>query len=369
MLVIVALEFHSHKDYLDALSIAHHSMDHVEEDMRYCLLRERGVEARILREENIPFIAFCRETDEILDANVDFEKLDKATTRLFLRARSKSASFRGVECLLSAKDDSIVKHWPKYIVNPERFLGRSVVHTEKAAFMNAFLEDKLTFPLFVKGDDKGPDSSLSLRHVLNSKDDAQKLFVSTQSMPKSADTRNLIPGDSHLIRFQQPDWFCPYRESLERGRVTFVGINFDFIVSDVMQIRQDNIGDSGKEEYRCYVFDGNVHSISRYTDYDKTLKAERDVWAFARDFASDHTHVFPISYVVDVARKEDGSLTVVELNPVDASGRYLHNEVRGFYTAIDLFYNAISAYAPVKIIPVPEPAVVDCDDGKLFLDA
>ena len=101
----------------------------------------------------------------------------------------------------------------------------------------------------------------------------------------------------------------------------------DFIISDVVDIVHD---DSGPLEYRGFVIDGELFTVSRVHDY---LMGKVDAGIIKKmqeviDEASSSD--FPKSFVVDVfVCKEDGEtyVDVLECNPIVASGTYLYNSV------------------------------------------
>lgn len=332
MKVITAIGFDSQDDYFAALDVAVNHFDEVDESFAYCIRRERGYEAHVLRSAQLPFIAFDECSGEVIDTNVDLEKVDKANARVLLRGREGRSEVAGVQTLMSAEDDKRVEQWPLVIQKPGYFLARDLELVRRDDFIRQFEAEELRFPLFLKGTDKGRSNHVSLRHVFGSREDLQQMLIRDVEGYFGNNTSDTFSTDEYVLKFKQPDWYCPYRESLEKGRTTYERISYDFILSDVMNILSDEKGDNGRLEYRCFVFDGQVTSISRYVDF-KSLPVPEVVRVFAGQFADCHKQVLPVGYVVDIAETDKG-LQVIELNPFGQSGRYLDNDPLPLYEAV-----------------------------------
>jgi hypothetical protein len=98
----------------------------------------------------------------------------------------------------------------------------------------------------------------------------------------------------------------------------------EILFSEPLQILTDA---RGKREYRCFVVQNRVSSISRYIDYDTDYEIPAQVEEFAAAFVADHRGVLPSCYVLDVAETDRG-MVVIELNGIVASGRYERNDFR-----------------------------------------
>lgn len=362
MHALIAIEFDSPAQYREALDIAMHRFDEVEEDFNHCVNRERGLEAYLLRQSDIPFAAFDR-AGRVLDTNVNLEALDRSQWRLLCRSRSRM--FEGVtrfDSLLTDEDNRTVERWPEVLVEPERFLGRKVSYFNKTAFFDKLLSGDMSYPVFVKGSDKGPMRGASLRHIFATPESLAEVFVPTRDVPERFQEA-LNHAHPFSLRFQSPDWYCEYRESMERGMLHYVPVNVDIITSELMNISRDGQGDSGTLEFRCFVFNGTVCSASRYTDY-VSLPVPADLLDFASDFAHAQQQVLPIAYVVDIADTDEG-YKVIELNQVPWSGRYLDNDPMAFFRAIHDHYNTGATYQ--RIEPMEAPAAESADDEILAL--
>ncbi|MFK4131977.1 ATP-grasp domain-containing protein [Pseudomonas luteola] len=350
--LIAAIEFQSLEEYQEALSIVAYRFDEKDEDQSYCILRERGLEATVLRNERIPFIAYKTGSGDVLDTNLSIDELEKESCRLLLRARTPlSIKVSGISPLITPQDDKRVEQWPDVIRNKDLYLKRKVSYIPKESFLELMSRKELTFPLFVKGSDKGPANGASLRHVFTCQDEVDSVIIPAGKMLNHGNRMSLIEADPFVLRFQAPDWFCPYRDATIPGRLLYTGINHDFITSEVMEILQDNEGDNGKREYRCFVFNGKLCSASRYTDYTH-YAVPAEVQAFAKQFAMDQQGVLPISYVVDIAETTQG-LQVVELNPTAFSGRYLDNQPLALFKAVHSLFNSGKSLRMVEPMALP----------------
>lgn len=104
----------------------------------------------------------------------------------------------------------------------------------------------------------------------------------------------------------------------------------DFILSDVVDIRED---DFGMREFRGFVFDGKIGNISRVHDYLVGI-VNPDFEFKIKDVLKELEGTdFPKSFVIDLFEyyDENGDLQidVLECNPLIASGTYLYNSVFG----------------------------------------
>lgn len=101
----------------------------------------------------------------------------------------------------------------------------------------------------------------------------------------------------------------------------------DFIISDVVEIVED---ESGPLEYRGFVIDRELFTVSRVHDY-LMGKVGKDVIEKMQEVIKEtEDSDFPRSFVVDVfvCRDDDGEyVDVLECNPIVASGTYLYNSV------------------------------------------
>ncbi|MBB4866809.1 hypothetical protein HNP46_005716 [Pseudomonas nitritireducens] len=363
MVVIIGIEFKSRSDYEEGLRIAAHRYTEVNENHSYCILRERGFEAYVLRNARIPFIAYATGGQEILDTNVDLSKLKRKSARVMLRTLSGGPGPEGFTPLLSAEDDATIMEWPRKLILSSKYLGRRVEYVPRAEFFERWYTDgRLSFPIFIKGSDKGPTHGSSLRHVINSREELESLI---RPIERAMRPDIGVPGD-WVIHNRDPDWYCPYREMTQRGRLHEEVIRHDFIVSAVMNIAKDapkaGASEGSKREYRCFVFKGQVMSFSRYVDY-QSEDVPLAVRQFAVSFAADQNPLLPIAYALDIAETEQGC-QVVELNQFTRSGRYLDNAPLPMYRAIDKHFNSHARIPLIEPMALPMP-ITDDEDLKL----
>ena len=80
-----------------------------------------------------------------------------------------------------------------------------------------------------------------------------------------------------------------------------------------------------KRKYRCYVIDGVVSSVSRFTDYEFESCEER-AFCFSQNFVDEFCQTdFPATFVMDIAETTDRGWVVLELHPLGSSARYVNN--------------------------------------------
>ena len=106
----------------------------------------------------------------------------------------------------------------------------------------------------------------------------------------------------------------------------------EFIASEVMDISKDSRGQT--KEYRCYVVRGKAVSFSRYVDSRDRL-VPRKVKDFFHSFVDAHMERFgsKATYVVDACECTDGRVRMIEMNPLEGSGRYEGNRADALLVA------------------------------------
>ncbi len=108
----------------------------------------------------------------------------------------------------------------------------------------------------------------------------------------------------------------------------------EFILSEKVEVNTDEIG---KQEYRIFVFKNRIMNISRITD--KTYhQIPIEVLEYAERIISDKPATFPSTFVLDIFSYQN-IYDILEMNPFEASGRYLYNSIFAFST--DLTHQAI----------------------------
>lgn len=98
------------------------------------------------------------------------------------------------------------------------------------------------------------------------------------------------------------------------------------IFANPISIRKKDTYKYRVEEYRCFIVDDGVSSISLYTDR-KSQRTYGKVQQYAHMFANRFRNFLPVAYVLDIARLESGELVVVELNGFGASGFFADHDL------------------------------------------
>ncbi len=104
----------------------------------------------------------------------------------------------------------------------------------------------------------------------------------------------------------------------------------EFMISEKVEIIEDEYG---KQEYRCFVLDGKIKSISRPL-YSTTHPIPEEVKEEAQKLL-EHiiaTENFPTTFSMDMAhymipKRNIAIYDIVELNPLEATGEYLYNTI------------------------------------------
>ncbi|MGD1524220.1 ATP-grasp domain-containing protein [Vibrio harveyi] len=326
--ILFGIEFESKEHYEQCLNIAIHQADIVNEDYTHCVQRERGLEVQYCREHKLPFVAFDKHQN-LLDTNVLIEKLNKQDWRFVLRLNSPlKQTYFGITPLQGANAATRVLFWPSMEVDIHKYTQRMVAFVNAKMFASMIDKFKAAGePVFIKTLNKGPRSNLTLHRVFTVPEDYEPFNAESEPFTR---TWGDVENAPLTYLFKQPDWFCPYRESLERGSQDLVAIDDYIVYSSVMNIIEDSKG--RKEEYRCFMVDGKPVSISRYEDYEE-FDIPSKVMEFAERFGGDFKGYLPHIYVMDIAATDKG-LQLVELNPYEHSGRYFGNKPESFYRAL-----------------------------------
>lgn len=240
------------------------------EDFSFCVERERGQEIAITKNLGIDFKVLISEENY---AGIEYvgnrNVIVRGSVPLVAEFRSKAHSL-GVKFVI----EGTVTNWPKKIV--KEFVKRTFYTTDYKNIVNLS-----KFPLFVK---------------------TSQYYLGT------------FPSKSHSIVNNAQELSAYIMSTMHLTET------FPMIVSDVIDIKQDSFG---KKEYRCFISNQNVSSISRYLDYDTNYIVPKEVVNYALDFANAHKHL-PACYVLDIAETSTG-VDLVELNDLESSGRYAKN--------------------------------------------
>jgi hypothetical protein len=314
--ILIGFEFENEEKYKDAMNIAKFYFNDENEDFEHCVSRERGKEVLICQENNFPYVVFLKNSERIIDSNVDMDTLDVSQYQLFLRTRFKNKShYFGIK-RISEKENNVTL-WPNNIKNKMGFLKRKVNIMSNAEFKSVLSKKQINPPFFIKTVNKAQLDFLTLHHAIKTQKDMDKIFG-------QIDTVSYFEDNLGNVRFNiiSPDWFCPYRDMMIKGSIYSRSTDDDFIISDVIDI---------EKEYRCYIIHNEVSSISEYNDYIST-EIPKEVSCFAKQFANIQiTGNLPDHYVLDVAKLTNGDVVMVELNNISNSGRYFDNDPYKLY--------------------------------------
>lgn len=357
-----------------ALNIAEHHFDVVDEDFTYCVDRERAKEILTLRELGLPYVVLCSlgaspgkgDPDGIVDTNVDLASLPDST-RIIMRADKRvtlPACLQRFQPLLSKEHNSAVMNWSLSAKENERFFKRSVDQLTHRDFSDFLAEGFIATPIFIKGVEKG-NSAFSLHHVFGSDEEIRSMFstaaVAREKYPSLAARLEGVDDDLIVVISKADDWFCPYRDSMQAGRTDIFVPKDGLILSDVLDIKRDG---EVKCEYRAFVVNGEVTSLSAYVDFVSVTVPDA-VREFATDFAIVNADMAP-AFVADFGMTDRG-IVLIEMNDFSNSGRYLDNDPVALYKA--LYANAdLACVRYVEPMPIPEDAMEEENFNFLFSD-
>lgn len=360
-MTVIGIEFDSTESLQDALRIARHEFDVRNEDFLHCVSRERGLEVLACRDMGIPYLVYERGTGSVIDRNVDLDNLPEGAQLMVRSASDYRPSIDGLE-LMPNKDEA-VSRWPEHMVNPETYLRRNVSLVPHSEFASVVKQGVLSLPCFVKTLDKGKLMTASLHHVIDESN--IHLFNFDQDKKMMFDHHDAQSEISFL--FEGKEYYNDFLGEMYRSHDMNHSLHGDFIVSDVMAIDHDDLGDKGTVEYRFFIVNDKVVNGSRYTDYD-SLPVSQKAIVFAAHFARDHAGTFGPAYVVDVAETDKG-FQVIELNPFAASGRYLDNCPKELYQAIyEAFGGPDATREPLVAIPEPNTDRAEFGFGPALFD-
>jgi hypothetical protein len=334
--MLVVFEFESQNCLAGFLEVAAHGDVEQNEELDYCVNREHAQEILACRALNIPYVVLSRQFSadvEIIDSNTDVTRMDK-NSQVIKRVRSVSIShpdLAGFKNYIAKAQDEIVTHWPDQLKNPDYFLKRSVIELSKARFSGMMAAGEIRPPVFIKGVEKG--SSFSLHHVLHTDDDLHAMIKPVGELRALFGRKLHIEpeqSDTDFLAFMQmPDWYCPYRDSIEAGRLCTFDPVEGVMLSEALTFER---APEHKGEYRAFIVDGKVTSLSSYTDY-VSYPVPAVIQKLAEEFAQQNTHLAP-AFVADFGITERGPV-LIELNSLTHSGRYIGNDPQALLLAIE----------------------------------
>jgi len=97
--------------------------------------------------------------------------------------------------------------------------------------------------------------------------------------------------------------------------------------SEYVDIEEDEYGTI---EYRCFIINGDIRSMSRYLDYDIIVPTQGAADFIVNFIDKTVGFYFPKNVVLDIMQLTDGSYSLVEANAIPYSGRYAGNPVETF---------------------------------------
>lgn len=364
--MLVVFEFGSTEDLSEFLHIVKHKNDVRNEELDYCLAREKAQEVIACRELKIPYVVLDKPTffsanaagqrQVIIDSNVDIDTLGSETP-LVIRSNTRSFDCEAIErfkTFVPAEAALNVTHWPKFIKSPEKYLKRHLVELTKDAFNGAMDMDAINPPVFIKGVEKG--SGFSLHHVVRDRQELAELIRPAAELRQVYGTRVPVEAkdEDYLAFVQMPDWDCPYRGP-QKGRVHFFDPKEGVMISGVLEFDHQP---EHKAEYRCFIVNGKVSSISTYTDY-QAYPVPPMIEKLAIQFAADHAELAP-GFVADFGMTNMGP-ALVELNDFSHSGRYVGNDAYALYRDLEQFLGVDRSAIKVPKVKIPAHFVSDDD--------
>jgi hypothetical protein len=336
--MLVVFSESSREELAQSLGIVTWYNEFRNEDLEYCIRRERAQEILACRALKIPYVVIAEPSflgqpvdNPILDTNCEIDALDPATF-LVLRLRADQPlpdRLRIFPLLVPKGFEEQVNQWPNHICDPAFFLKRHVMQMSQSLFSQSFLSGDLTLPLFLKSTRKS-----DLHHVVSSALELNGLIKTartiTTDFPGLAGQVRGLPANHVVALHKSPDWDCPYRGPV-KGRIKVIDLNDGVIISSVMNILREP---EHKGEYRAFIVNGEVSSISAYRDYDHT-PVPGEISEFAQMFADNHRHVAP-AYIADFCMTDKGP-ALVELNGLAYAGRYIDNDPGLLYSDLERF--------------------------------
>jgi hypothetical protein len=357
----------------EALNVAEHHFHEVNENFDYCVKRERAKEILTLRDLGIPYVVLssmgkrqdAEDPANVIDTNVDLNCLPNQFTVVMRTDKTVHLPSRlaAQPQLLSESQQLAVGHWPDVIHQPDVFLKRAVHMMSHAEFSQRLQAGEVPTPLFIKGVEKGT-TELSLHHVFNDQADLDEMFFSVKDalveFPHLAkgSLRDLDDNLQVIMKEGEP-WYCEYRESMQRGRLHLFVPKEGLILSEVLQIEK---GPTAKQEFRAFIVNGKVTSLSAYVDYE-SVPVPDEIRAMAEDFAKANAHIAP-AFVADFGVTDRGPV-LIEMNDFYRSGRYLDNDPVALYQALAEGHD-LGAFQFVAPMPVPDDSVFAQEDDFDF---
>lgn len=239
-----------------------------------CIARERFLEINSARIENK--LLFYFETENIV-TNGNYDKVnDLSEKRIFVRG-DVSSSIRGIKKVID--------------------MGGSPICSLD--------ELEILYRWYNVYETKRPMNEITLGELRENFDSYKENFGTLFA-------KTVIKGVSTVGDYSHE--FFPYEENAE----------LPLLISKAVKIDTDNLGNL---EFRAFVVDNSVISISRYLDYEKHSIPTNVTYFVDNLVETMKFKNFPGSYVVDVMIYNGGEIDVVEFNGINGSGRYVQNTI------------------------------------------
>lgn len=330
--MIAVLHVDTPQDAKLACEIAYTRPDHQEEDFTYCVLRERGMELKQLREAGLPYALVCGKSIDklhLLSHNLPDELTIGALLDMPWRYRGPLNDVFIKQVQPTESYYQQILRWPQWC--RAEFLLRSVRLTDFVDFVESSRRDPWSSDLFIKTVHKGePSRAFRLVGVFEHEN-----FVRRSKLPQekpdalSYATKRPCPEDGFIQDNPQP-YFNEYHGEMEQRAPSWYAMSGELILSEPLDIHKD---EHGTLEYRCFVVGHQVTSISRYLDYvtpEIPEQAHELAGRVARACMSMEEQGPGPDYVVDIAQTSRGWV-VIEFNPLPCSGRYYGNSAAALF--------------------------------------
>lgn len=99
----------------------------------------------------------------------------------------------------------------------------------------------------------------------------------------------------------------------------------EFILSEKVEVNQDELG---QEEYRVFIYKNRIMNISRITD-STYHQIPEDLIEYIYSVLERRPSNFPSTFVLDIFSYQH-LYDILEMNPFEASGKYLYNSIFSF---------------------------------------
>lgn len=278
---MIFFKVQNQEQFDDMMRIASNEYHIENENFAHCLNRQFGAEILTCRFNNIKY-AVIDNDNNIYDTNTNEPfKYNKHIKRCGIGELSHLDN-----PYFTKEVNATVSEWACYLFPFTNLLHRDIGVLEGHERIIRYIERKRKYnqPFFIKG------------------------------LYKSNFTPKVVDFKECDILFNKEEGF----HGCQMGIFSYFNMPYTVIVSDVMNI---------EKEYRAFVVGGRVINISTYKDYVVDV-IPKNIDLFVRKAVQfiRESIGFTDSYVLDVCEHDGGVCSIVELNPIEFSGRYIGNE-------------------------------------------